>query len=367
MSKSALRQAWWQSPVKALHAGAHQAASQRQATLTKPPGSLGRLEEVAITLAAMRGCHTPRIELPAITVFAGDHGVVAEGVAAFPQAVTRQMLANFVAGGAAISVLAKALGARLEVVDVGTLAPAAMAGVVSGKAGFGTANLAREAAMTDDQLAHCLDQGRLAVQRALAAGADVFIGGEMGIGNTTPAAALGCALLGLPGAVLAGPGTGLDAAGVSHKARVIDRALALHGFLPSPPAPPPLAGEGSIAALRCLGGFEIAALTGAYIACAQTGLPALVDGFITTAAALAACRMNPGVRDWLLFAHASAEPGHARLLAALDARPLLQLDMRLGEGSGAATALPLLRLACALHADMATFAEAGVQAGEITE
>jgi len=489
---------WWQQSVKLLDAIARAQASQRQDTLTKPPGSLGRLEEIALRLAAMQGRAKPQIKQPAITVFAGDHGVVAEGVAAFPQAVTQQMLANFVAGGAAISVLARELGARLEVVDVGTLAPEAIIGVVVGKAGLGTANLAREAAMRDDQLMHCLDQGRLAVQRALAAGADIFIGGEMGIGNTTPAAAVSCALLGLSGAEMAGPGTGLDAAGVSHKATVIDRALALHGFLPSPasgggaggeglapaqakslpreilsharelrknqtdaeqllwevlrakrfmdlkfrrqhtvapyildfycdalklvieldggqhaeqqaydqartaflegkgmtvlrfwnnqvlaeteavlgaiyaavvqrqplpspPTPPPLAGEGSIAALRCVGGFEIAALAGAYIACAQAGLPVLVDGFITSAAALAACRLNPGTRDWLLFAHASAEPGHARLLAALDARPLLQLDMRLGEGSGAATALPLLRLACALHAGMATFAEAGVQ------
>jgi nicotinate-nucleotide--dimethylbenzimidazole phosphoribosyltransferase len=357
MSNSALHQDWWRSPAKALDAGAHQAASLRQTTLTKPPGSLGRLEEVAIMLAAMQGRHTPHIEQPAITLFAGDHGVVAEGVAAFPQVVTQQMLANFVAGGAAISVLAKAQGARLEVIDVGTLASAVPVGVIDGKAGFGTANLAREAAMTDDQLAQCLAQGRLAVQRALAAGADLFIGGEMGIGNTTPAAALGCALLGLPGAALAGPGTGLDAAGVSHKARVIDRALALHQ----------LAHSDALAALRCVGGFEIAALAGAYIACAQSGLPVLVDGFITTAAALAACRMNPGVRDWLLFAHASAEPGHARLLTALAARPLLQLDLRLGEGSGAATALPLLHLACALHVGMATFAEAGVQAGDFSE
>jgi nicotinate-nucleotide--dimethylbenzimidazole phosphoribosyltransferase len=196
------------------------------------------------------------------------------------------------------------------------------------------------------------------VQRALAAGADLFIGGEMGIGNTTAAAAVSCALLGLSGAQMAGPGTGLDAAGVSHKATVIERALALHGFLPSLSSAP-----SALDVLRCVGGFEIAALAGAYIACAQAALPVLVDGFITSAAALAACRLNPGTRDWLIFAHASAEPGHARLLAALDARPLLQLDMRLGEGSGAASAVPLLRLACALHAGMATFAEAGVQAG----
>lgn len=343
---------WWQGPVKPLDTAARNLAAERQNTLTKPPGSLGRLEEIALVLAAMQGREKPQLKQPAITVFAADHGIVAEGVAAFPQAVTQQMLANFVAGGAAISVLARELGARLEVVDVGTLATATIAGVVDARVGPGTANFARAPAMRADQLAECLEQGRQAVQRALAAGADLFIGGEMGIGNSTAAAAVSCALLGLPGAALAGPGTGLDAHGVAHKAAVVDRALALHG----------LADGDAPEALRCVGGFEIAALAGAYIAAAQAGRPVLVDGFITTAAALAACRMHPGVRDWLIFAHASAEPGHAHLLAALRARPLLQLDMRLGEASGAASALPLLRLACALHAGMATFAEAGVAA-----
>lgn len=357
--------AWWQDPVKLLDIAARTRAGERQNSLTKPPGSLGRLEEIALDLAAMQGRDKARITRPCITLFAGDHGVVAESVAAFPQAVTQQMLANFVAGGAAISVLAKAQGARLEVVDVGTLAAQPVAGVIAAQAGRATANLARQAAMDGDQLVHCLDQGRLAVRRALDDGADFFIGGEMGIGNSTPAAAVCCALLGLRGQDMAGPGTGLNGAGVRHKAAVIDRALALHGFLPEQPASPALRDEASrtaLAALRCVGGFEIAALTGAYIACAQAGLPALVDGFITGAAALAACRMQPQVRDWLLFAHASAEPGHARVLAALAAKPLLQLDMRLGEASGAAVALPLLRLACELHAGMATFAEAGVAA-----
>lgn len=355
--------AWWQDPVKQLDAAARAAAGERQNRLTKPPGSLGRLEEIALDLAAMQGRDKPFIARPSITLFAGDHGVVAESVAAFPQAVTQQMLANFVAGGAAISILAKAQGARLEVVDVGTLAAEPVAGVVAAQAGRGTANLARHEAMNRAQFDHCLEQGRLAVQRAMDDNADIFIGGEMGIGNTTPAAAVCCALLGLRGQDMAGPGTGLSVAGVRHKAAVIDRALALHGFLALQP-PPALSAEASSptapAALRCVGGFEIAALAGAYIACAQAGMPILVDGFIAGAAALAACRMNPKARDWLLFAHASAEPGHARVLAALMARPLLQLDMRLGEASGAAMALPLLRLACELHAGMATFDEAGV-------
>ncbi len=344
-------------PTRPLNPATRAAAGLRQSNLTKPPGSLGRLEQVAIELAAMQAREQPRIERPWISIFAGDHGVVAEGVSAFPQAVTQQMLANFVNGGAAISVLARAAGAPLEVIDTGTLAPAPLPGVRWAKAGDGSANFCHQPALSEAQLAHCLGLGRDAVERALAAGSDLFIGGEMGIGNTTAAAAVACALLSLPGRELAGPGTGLDAGGVNHKAAVIDRALALHGFSS------PFAKGETGAALRCLGGFEIAALAGAYIACAQRGLPALVDGFITTAAALAACRMNPGVRDWLLFAHASAEPGHHRLLTALEARPLLHLEMRLGEGSGAATALPLLRLACELHGGMATFAEAGVSGG----
>ncbi len=376
---------WWQQPVKPLDQSTRAVARLRQDNLTKPPGSLGRLEQLAVELAAMQYRVKPRIEQPCISIFAADHGVVEEGVSAFPQEVTQQMLANFVNGGAAIAVLARAAGARLEVVDAGTLATAQLPGVLWAKAGDGTANFTQGPAMSEAQLVHCLDLGRATVKRSITHGCDLFIGGEMGIGNTTSAAALACALLGLPGRELAGPGTGLDSEGVNHKAEVIDRGLALHDFLPSPsgggaggegkapplgasvawganvaPSPQPSPGGGGSEALRRLGGFEIAALAGAYIACAQQGLPVLVDGFITTAAALAACRMNAGARDWLLFAHASAEPGHARLLAALDAQPLLRLEMRLGEGSGAATALPLLRLACELHGGMATFAEAGV-------
>lgn len=358
---------WWREPAKPLDLTARDAALARQVRLTKPPGSLGRLEEIATRLAAMQGKERPHMARPWISVFAGDHGVVEEGVAAYPQAVTRQMLLNFVAGGAAVAVAARETGAHLEVVDAGTLAPEPIPGVVRDRVAAGTANLSRAPAMTPVQLDHALAAGRRGAERALTYRADIFIGGEMGIGNSTSAAALGCAFLGLPGSALAGPGTGLDGAGVARKAAVIDRALRLHGFssdgnvAPSPPAPLP-EGEGG-RVLRTLGGFEIAALAGAYIACAQAGLPVLVDGFITTSAALAACRLNPGVQDWLLFAHRSAEPGHARLLDALDARPLLELDMCLGEGSGAVAALPLLRLACALHGGMATFAEAGVSEG----
>lgn len=337
--------------VQPLDEAARAAALARQAQLTKPPGSLGRLETLAATLAAMQGRPLPRIQQPWISIFAADHGVAAEGVSAFPQSVTQQMLANFVGGGAAISVLAREAGATLEVIDVGTLAPSPVAGVIQAQVACCTANFCRQPAMSAAQAHAALDAGATACARARAGGADLFIGGEMGIANTTTAAALGCALLGLPGAALAGAGTGIDRAGVARKAALIDRALALHGLAaPSDP----------LQALCAVGGFEIGALAGAYLAAAQAGVPVLVDGFICSAAALLAVRLNPGVRDWMLFAHASAESGHAAILRALDAQPLLALDMRLGEASGAAAAIPLLRLACALHAGMATFAEAGV-------
>jgi nicotinate-nucleotide--dimethylbenzimidazole phosphoribosyltransferase len=335
-----------------LDEAARAAALARQAQLTKPPGSLGRLEALVATLAAMQGRTLPRIQQPWISIFAADHGVAAEGVSAFPQSVTQQMLANFVGGGAAISVLAREAGATLEVIDVGTLAPSPVAGVIQAQVACCTANFCQQPAMSAAQAHAALDAGAAAFARAKAGGADLFIGGEMGIANTTAAAALACALLGLPGAALAGAGTGIDSAGVARKAALIDRALALHGLASAASDP--------LQALCAVGGFEIGALAGAYLAAAQAGVPVLVDGFICSAAALLAVRLNAGARDWMLFAHASAEPGHAAILRALDAQPLLALDMRLGEASGAAAAIPLLRLACALHADMATFAEAGM-------
>ncbi|MDH4235089.1 MAG: nicotinate-nucleotide--dimethylbenzimidazole phosphoribosyltransferase, partial [Gallionella sp.] len=272
-------------------------------------------------------------------------------------AVTAEMVKNFARGGAAISVLAKHLNATLEVVNLGTVFPVgSFAKVRDEHIAPGTANFAQGPAMTEAQLSAALQAGRAAVVRAKQDGAQLFIGGEMGIANTTSASAIACALLQESPRLLAGPGTGLDSKGVAHKAAVIQRALELHGLLPSPAG----GGVSALDVLRHVGGFEIAALAGAYLAAAQIGLPVLVDGFISSVAALAAVRFNPQVREWLLFAHTSAEPGHQRVLAALDAQPLLQLGMRLGEGSGAATAAPLLQLACALHNNMATFAEAGV-------
>ena len=344
-----MTQSWWLNPCKPIDAQAVEQAQARQQQLTKPAGSLGRLESVAVQLAGLQGQVKPSLDQLWIAIFAGDHGVVAEGVSAFPQEVTGQMLHNFVSGGAAISVLARQLGASLEVVDLGTVTPSlSLPGVRHLNIGPGTANFVAGAAMTSAQGELALQAGRDSVQRALAAGAQLFIGGEMGIGNTTAASALACALLDCPVVHLAGPGTGLNAAGVSHKAQVIERALALHG-----------AQRGdALQTLFNLGGFEIVALVGAYLACAQEGIAVLVDGFICSVAALVAVRLNPACREWLLFGHRGAEPGHRHLLETLKAEPLLDLGLRLGEGSGAALAVPLLRLACDLHGQMATFAEA---------
>ncbi len=346
-----MTQTWWLNPCKPVNAEVVAHAAARQQQLTKPAGSLGRLETVAVQLAGLQGQVKPTLEQIWIAIFAGDHGVVAEGVSAFPQEVTGQMLLNFVSGGAAISVLARQLGAQLEVVDLGTVTPSLnLPGVLHLNVGPGTANFVKGAAMTPAQGELALQAGRDSVLRAKAVGAQLFIGGEMGIGNTTAASALACALLDCPVAHLTGPGTGLNAEGVSHKAQVIERALALHA-----------AQRGdALQTLFNLGGFEIAALVGAYLAAAQEGVAVLVDGFICTVAALVAVRLNPACREWLLFGHRGAEPGHRHVLETLGAEPLLELGLRLGEGSGAALAVPLLRLACDLHGQMATFAEAAV-------
>ena len=340
---------WWKEACREPDAVIERQARARQAQLTKPAGSLGQLETLAVQLAALQGREAPSADRVAITVFAADHGVAARGVSAFPQAVTQQMIGNFASGGAAISVLARTLDARLEVIDVGSCNAAAVpAGVVDARIAAGTADLSRGPAMSRVQLAQALDAGRAAVERA--GQVDLFIAGDMGIANTTAATALACVLLGAAPRELVGPGTGLDAAGVSRKADLIAEALASHaGYLHDPEV-----------VLARLGGFEIAAIAGSYVACAQAGVPALVDGFIASSAALAATHLNSAVRPWLIFAHRSAEPGHARMLAAMNAAPLIDLGLRLGEASGAAVAVPLLRLACALHNGMATFASAGV-------
>jgi nicotinate-nucleotide--dimethylbenzimidazole phosphoribosyltransferase len=328
------------------------AAQARQNVLTKPPGSLGAIEALAIKLAGLQATATPRADHVPIILFAGDHGITAQGVSAYPSAVTVQMLRNFAGGGAAIAVLARELGVPLHVIDAGTLADEDIAGIVRDKPRAGTRDFSTEPAMTEAELAFALNAGRRAVGHATANVADLVILGEMGIGNTTSAAALAAALIGAPAGDLVGSGTGLDADGVTRKAHVIGQALRLHALDAGQPAPRDV--------LRCVGGLEIAALAGAMLAAAQAGTPVLVDGFIVSAAALAAVRLNPLCAPWLLYSHRSLEAGHRRVLDALGAEPILDLKLRLGEGSGAALALPLIRLACALHARMATFDEARV-------
>ena len=343
---------WWLQACRVPDEAARETTRQRDAQLTKPAGALGRIEAVVPQLAALQGRERPSVEQIWITIFAGDHGVAEEGISAFPQSVTGQMLSNFVSGGAAISVLASQLKAKLEVIDLGTAVPLPpLPRVRHLSLGPGTRNFTKDCAMSAETCRLAMQAGRDSVQRAQQQQTELFIGGEMGIGNTTTAAALACALLGCAPHELAGPGTGLDPAGVAHKRAVIEGALAFHA-----------GSHNTFDWMQRLGGFELAALTGAYIACAQQGIVALVDGFICSVAALCAVRLNPACRDWLLFAHRSAEPGHRAVLAALDAHPLLDLGLRLGEGSGAALAVPLLRLACALHDGMATFDEAAVTA-----
>lgn len=331
-----------------------QRAMARQRQLTKPEGALGRLESLAIELAALQAADRPQAVQVPVIVFAGDHGVAARGVSAYPPEVTVQMLHNFAAGGAAIAVLARELGLPLHVWDVGSRAAAAVAGIVTDKVRAGTEDFSTAAAMSETDLDAVFEAGRRAVESACGNGADLLVLGEMGIGNTTAASALGAVLGPASLDELVGIGTGLDAVRMVQKKNIISRALTLHGAaIDAAPVP-------GREALRRVGGLEIAAMTAAMIAAAQRGVPVLVDGFIVSAAALAAVRINPGVQAWLLFSHQSAERGHIRLLELLQAQPLLQLDLRLGEGSGAALALPLVRMACALHNQMATFEEAAV-------
>lgn len=325
-------------------------ARRRLDSLTKPPGSLGRLEDLAVWYCLARGEPLPEIPRKRLFVFCADHGVAGEGVSAYPPAVTRQMTMNFAAGGAAVNVLARHGGIEATVVDVGILDGAPIEGVLDRKIAPGTANLAVEPAMAREQAEAALLVGAESAVEAAAQGATLLIGGEMGIGNTTPAAAVASALLGRPGADTAGRGTGVDDEGVARKALVIDRAVARAGSRPDDP----------VGVLAELGGFEIGALAGLMIGGASRRVPTLVDGFIATAAALVAVRIAPDVRGYLEFAHRSAEQGHRLLLEALGAQPLLDLGMRLGEGSGAALAAAIVDRSVALYREMATFESAGV-------
>jgi nicotinate-nucleotide--dimethylbenzimidazole phosphoribosyltransferase len=333
-------------PDDALLAAARDALDRK----TKPRGSLGRLEELAVRVAAIRGSLTPEPLRPAVVVAAADHGVAAEGVSAYPQEVTRQMLATFAAGGAAICVLSRSAGVRLVVVDAGVAEPFAHPDVRALRLGPGTANAARGPAMSREQALQAIGHGVEVADELAGDGVDVVALGEMGIGNTTSAAAVTCALLGRAPAEVSGPGTGLDEAGVARKRDVVARMLAHNRPDPADP----------LGVLAAVGGFEIGLLAGVALGTAKHHGIVVLDGFISSAAALVAARLAPAANAYFVAAHLSPEPGHAAVLDALGLAPLLELELRLGEGTGAALALPLVAAARAVLVEMATFADAGV-------
>lgn len=317
---------------------------------TKPQGSLGRLEEVAVRVAGARGEDVPALPVKALVVMAADHGVAAEGVSAFPPEVTAQMVANFARGGAAINVLARAAGAEVVVVDMGVRAPIALPGVISRRIGPGTRSFTSGPAMTRGEAVSALEAGREIAHDLARRGVTLLGAGEMGIGNTTAATALAACLLGMPPEELLGRGTGVDFAGLARKREAVRRAVALHA---APDLDP-------VDALARVGGFEIAGMAGLVLGAAECRIPLVVDGFISSAAALAAIRIAPDAAGYLLLSHRSAEPGHLYVAQALGLRPLLDLELRLGEGTGAALAMPLVDAAIRILREMATFADAGV-------
>lgn len=337
-------------PPVAVEAG--DAARARQLQLTKPPGSLGRLEELACWFAARLGSPVPAQPHCEIFVFAADHGVAVRGVSAFPQSVTGQMVGNFARGGAAINVLASLEGCRIEVVDVGVASDEPPpAGVRNERVRAGTRDLAAESAMTPDELRAALAVGERCARVAVAREARLLIAGDMGIANSTAAACLICAITGATPESVVGRGTGVDDAGLARKVDVVRIALSR------------VSKQGVREPARILaelGGLEIAAIAGFYLEAARQGVPVMLDGYISTAAALAAASIEPGVVDWMLASHRSAEAGHSIALKWLKLEPLLDLGLRLGEGTGAALTVPIVRAALALHARMATFGEAGV-------
>ncbi|HLE43435.1 MAG TPA: nicotinate-nucleotide--dimethylbenzimidazole phosphoribosyltransferase [Methylomirabilota bacterium] len=319
--------------------------------LTKPPGSLGRLEELARRIVEITGNDPPRVRRPVIFTLAGDHGVVAEGVSAYPQVVTVQMLENFLRGGAAVNVLARHAGARVVVADFGVAAPlASHPALVVKKVAPGTRNFCRGPAMTRDQAVQAIEGGVALAEGEAAAGSDLIGLGEMGIGNTTAASAITAALTGAPVESVTGRGTGINEAAWERKVAIIRQALAVN-------RPDPADG---LDVLAKVGGFEIAGLVGVVLAGAAARVPVVVDGFIAGAAALVAVTLTEAARHFLLASHCSAEPGHRVILEHLGLRPYLDLEMRLGEGTGAALAFLLIQAAVKIYTEMATFKSAGV-------
>ena len=338
--------------IPPLDSAAQAAARARQARLTKPAGALGRLETLSIQLAGMTGRLDWLPRRRAVLICAGDHGIAAQGVSAYPQAVTQQMVLNFLAGGAAVNVLARQMGACVTVVDAGVIGDFAdHPDLIRGKIAPGTADFSAGPAMTAAQADAALALGKAAVARELAHGLDLLAVGEMGIGNTTSASAIIAAVTGRPVAEVTGRGTGVDDAALRHKVALIEAALARHA-----PA--------TVDTLAKIGGFEIGAMAGAMLAAAAQRVPVVLDGLISTAAALVAAQIAPDVRHYLIAGHRSVEPGHRAALAWLGLEPLLDLDLRLGEGTGALLAIPLIEAAMRTLQEMATFEAAGVSGRE---
>jgi nicotinate-nucleotide--dimethylbenzimidazole phosphoribosyltransferase len=339
------------SNIGPLDESAMAAARARQDALTKPRGSLGRLESLSLQLAGITGDPRPRIEHKVILIMAGDHGVVAEGVSAYPQEVTVQMVMNFLSGGAAINAMARHVGARVVVVDMGVAADVAPhPNLVDKKIGRGTANMVQGPAMSREGAVRALLAGSQVVEAELAQGLDILGTGDMGIGNTTPSAAIAVAMTGHSPAEVVGRGTGVDDAGLDRKIAAVRRALTVNR--PDP--------ADALDVLAKVGGFEIGGLAGAMLAAAAHRRPVMVDGFISTAAAMIAVGLAPQARSYLIPAHRSQERGHRLMLGWLGLEPLLDLDMRLGEGTGAALGISLAEAACKILNEMATFGEAGV-------
>ena len=340
--------------VEPLDTAAMELASARQQQLTKPAGSLGRLEDIAVQIAGITGHPVPGIERKAVIIMAGDHGVTNEGVSAYPSAVTLQMVYNFLQGGAAINALAHYARAKVIVVDVGVAADISHPDLLSRKVAFGTADMALEPAMTHVQMLEAIQVGIDIFDAQLDQGIDLVATGDMGIGNTTAASAITASLLQMPVALVTGRGTGIDDEQLAHKIQVIEKALARH--VPNPQDP--------LDVLMKVGGLEIAGLVGVIVAAASRRVPVVIDGFISGAAALIAIELNPLVREYLLAGHVSVERGHHLILERLGLSPLLDLKLRLGEGTGAVLAMSLIEAALHTHSEMATFEEAGVSTRE---
>lgn len=340
----------WIQRIAPIHEEAGKEARHHIDQLTKPQGSLGMLEETAIRLAEITGDVFPNITPPGVIVFAGDHGIAEEGVSAYPKEVTSQMVLNFVNGGAAINVFARQIGADFHIVDMGVAQELPSKGVISRKIRFGTANFLRENAMSREEAEQTIETGFAVAEQVIAQGAKCLILGEMGIANTSASTAVLAAVSGMDVAQITGRGTGIDESKWNHKWQIIERALIAR--IPDPNDP--------LDILSKVGGLEIGGMAGAILGAAAHRIPVILDGFICSSAAVLASMMCSHTKDYMIAGHLSREPGHRRALEILQKKPLLDLDLRLGEGSGAALAFPLVEASARMMKEMATFSGAGV-------